>query len=513
MKLDPIIGLEIHAELNTRTKMFCDSLNDSDEKHPNINICPVCMGHPGTLPVINQEAVKKVIQVGLALGGTTPEFSQFDRKNYFYPDLPKGYQISQYEHPLVSGGVIEVRGRPIRITRVHLEEDTGRLIHNSKSGGTLVDFNRAGVPLMELVTEPDLRTGSEVREFGETLQQILRYIGASSADMEKGQMRVEVNISLIPANTSRISQIPEGKEKEYIRGIDGQFVHIRDLGTKVEIKNINSFKFAADAVDYEIERQSKVLDDGGSVVQETRGWNERKGESFSQRLKEGSHDYRYFPEPDLPPLSISRELVQKLQGSLPELPKQKQVRFTDEYGIDEKIASVIVREKTLADYFENIVSELKEWEQSLGESKKKNGIKLASNFLVGDFLRLLNETATPVLETLITPENFGEFISYIAEDEVSSVAAKIVFEEMFRTGRDPSDIIAEKNLAQVSDAGKLEESVKKVIEMHPKPVADYKNGAQNALQFLVGQVMKETKGAANPKMVQDIMKKLIVGSE
>ncbi|OGZ99380.1 MAG: glutaminyl-tRNA synthase (glutamine-hydrolyzing) subunit B [Candidatus Sungbacteria bacterium RIFCSPHIGHO2_02_FULL_46_12] len=513
MKLDPIIGLEIHAELNTRTKMFCDSLNDPDEKHPNINICPVCMGHPGTLPVINQEAVKKVIQVGLALGGTTPEFSQFDRKNYFYPDLPKGYQISQYEHPLVSGGVIEVRGRPIRITRVHLEEDTGRLIHNSKSGGTLVDFNRAGVPLMELVTEPDLRTGSEVREFGETLQQILRYIGASSADMEKGQMRVEVNISLIPANTSRISQIPEGKEKEYIRGIDGQFVHIRDLGTKVEIKNINSFKFAADAVDYEIERQSKVLDDGGSVVQETRGWNERKGESFSQRLKEGSHDYRYFPEPDLPPLSISRELVQKLQGSLPELPKQKQVRFTDEYGIDEKIASVIVREKTLADYFENIVSELKEWEQSLGESKKKNGIKLASNFLVGDFLRLLNETATPVLETLITPENFGEFISYIAEDEVSSVAAKIVFEEMFRTGRDPSDIIAEKNLAQVSDAGKLEESVKKVIEMHPKPVADYKNGAQNALQFLVGQVMKETKGAANPKMVQDIMKKLIVGSE
>ena len=513
MKLDPIIGLEIHAELNTRTKMFCDSLNDPDEKHPNINICPVCMGHPGTLPVINQEAVKKVIQVGLALGGTTPEFSQFDRKNYFYPDLPKGYQISQYEHPLVSGGVIEVRGRPIRITRVHLEEDTGRLIHNSKSGGTLVDFNRAGVPLMELVTEPDLRTGSEVREFGETLQQILRYIGASSADMEKGQMRVEVNISLIPANTSRISQIPEGKEKEYIRGIDGQFVHIRDLGTKVEIKNINSFKFAADAVDYEIERQSKVLDDGGSVVQETRGWNERKGESFSQRLKEGSHDYRYFPEPDLPPLSISRELVQKLQGSLPELPKQKQVRFTDEYGIDEKIASVIVREKTLADYFENIVSELKEWEQSLGESKKKNGIKLASNFLVGDFLRLLNETATPVPETLITPENFGEFISYIAEDEVSSVAAKIVFEEMFRTGRDPSDIIAEKNLAQVSDAGKLEESVKKVIEMHPKPVADYKNGAQNALQFLVGQVMKETKGAANPKMVQDIMKKLIVGSE
>ncbi|KKU52255.1 MAG: Aspartyl/glutamyl-tRNA(Asn/Gln) amidotransferase subunit B [Parcubacteria group bacterium GW2011_GWA2_47_10] len=477
MKLDPIIGLEIHAELNTRTKMFCDSLNDPDEKHPNINICPVCMGHPGTLPVINQEAVKKVIQVGLALGGTTPEFSQFDRKNYFYPDLPKGYQISQYEHPLVSGGVIEVRGRPIRITRVHLEEDTGRLIHNSKSGGTLVDFNRAGVPLMELVTEPDLRTGSEVREFGETLQQILRYIGASSADMEKGQMRVEVNVSLIPANASRISQIPEGKEKEYIRGIDGQFVHIRDLGTKVEIKNINSFKFAADAVDYEIERQSKVLDDGGSVVQETRGWNERKGESFSQRLK------------------------------------QKQVRFTDEYGIDEKIASVIVREKTLADYFENIVSELKEWEQSLGESKKKNGIKLASNFLVGDFLRLLNETATPVLETLITPENFGEFISYIAEDEVSSVAAKIVFEEMFRTGRDPSDIIAEKNLAQVSDAGKLEESVKKVIEMHPKPVADYKNGAQNALQFLVGQVMKETKGAANPKMVQDIMKKLIVGSE
>ncbi len=482
-KYEPVIGLEIHAELKTKTKMFCDSLNDPDEKHPNINICPVCMGHPGTLPVANKEAIKKVIQVGLALGGTIPEFSQFDRKNYFYPDLPKGYQISQYEHPLVSGGAIEIQGKPIRITRVHLEEDTGRLIHDSKGGGTLVDFNRAGVPLMELVTEPDFRSGAEVREFGESLQQILRYLGASDADMEKGQMRVEVNISLRE----------EGTEA---------------FGTKVEIKNINSFKFAADAVDYEIARQSALLDEGGKVVQETRGWNERKGESFSQRLKEGSHDYRYFPEPDIPPLSISREFVRELQASLPELPKQKKARFVDEYKIDENIAGVIARDKDLAGYFENVVSELKEWGQSSADAEKKTGVRLAANFMTGDFLRLLNETLTPIPETIITPENFGEFIAIVANGTVSSSSAKVVFEEMFRTGRDPSDIIEEKKLTQISDAGALESIVKKIIELHPKPVLDYKNGIEQSLQFLVGQVMKETKGTANPKVAQEIIKKL-----
>ena len=258
MRYEPVIGLEIHVELKTKTKMFCFSLNDPDEKHPNLNVCPVCMGHPGTLPVINQEAVKKVIQVGLALGGEIPGFPQFDRKNYFYPTLPKGYQISQYEHPLVKGGHLDVLGKRIRIRRVHLEEDTGRLMHDKETGASLVDFNRAGIPLMELVTEPDLRSGAEVKKFGEKLQMILRYLEASDADMEKGEMRVEVNISLRP----------EGSE---------------ELGTKVEIKNINSFKFAADAVDYEVKRQTALLEKGEKAIQETRGWNEKIQETFPQR--------------------------------------------------------------------------------------------------------------------------------------------------------------------------------------------------------------------------------------
>ena len=312
MNYEAVIGLEIHAELKTKTKMFCQSRNDPDELHPNSNICPVCMAHPGTLPVINRDAVDKVIAVGLALNGTIPEFSQFDRKHYFYPDLPKGYQISQYEHPLVSGGTLDIGTRRINITRVHLEEDTGRLMHENTdvSGGpstgsgqraSLVDYNRAGVPLMELVTEPDFRTGEEVIRFGEELQKILRYVGASDADMEKGQMRVEANISLRPV----------GEQKFGLNRSEGSLGRTDSLGesvlgTKVEIKNINSFKYAADAVDFEIKRQTAVLEAGESVIQETRGWNEHKEESFSQRKKESAHDYRYFPEPDLPPLVLSR---------------------------------------------------------------------------------------------------------------------------------------------------------------------------------------------------------------
>ncbi|KKS38249.1 MAG: Aspartyl/glutamyl-tRNA(Asn/Gln) amidotransferase subunit B [Parcubacteria group bacterium GW2011_GWA2_42_14] len=512
----PVIGLEIHAELNTKTKMFCDSLNDPDEKHPNLNICPVCMGHPGTLPVINQEAVKKVIQVGLALGGEIPEFSQFDRKNYFYPDLPKGYQISQYKYPLVQGGVLEIGGKKIRITRIHLEEDAGRLIHEggpSTSPGrqaSLVDFNRAGRPLMELVTEPDLRSGEDVRVFGEKLQQILRYVGASNADMEKGEMRVEVNISLRQIPNPK-SQIPNKSEIQNSNDPN-------TFGTKVEIKNINSFKYAEDAVNYEIKRQTEILESGGKIVQETRGWNERKGESFSQRSKEESHDYRYFPEPDLPPLNISRELVEELKGSLRELPEAKKLRFIDEYGIDAKLAEIIVREKALADYFESVVSEVKEWEASTPETIKVqpsaggqtlNLARLAANFITGDFLKLLHETSASVSETLITPENFGEFLTYLAEDKISSAGAKIVFEEMFRTGADPSEIIRDKNMLQVKDSSELEAIIKKIIEANPKPVDDYKKGAQNSLQFLMGQVMKETKGRANPKMVQDLIQKFI----
>src|SRR3990167_9179619 len=302
MKYEPVIGLEIHVQLKTRTKMFCYSKNDPDEEHPNINICPICISHPGTLPVINEEAVKKVIMTGLALNGEIPEFSQFDRKNYFYPDLPKGYQISQYQHPLVKGGSLSILDRIIRITRIHLEEDTGRLIHDLKTNSTLVDFNRAGVPLMELVTEPDFRTGEEVKEFGEELQKILRYVEASDADMEKGQMRVEVNISL--TTKEGLKRFEESFGRPDSHGESG-------LGTKVEIKNINSFKYAADAVNYEVRRQTGLLERGEKVAQETRGWDENKEETFSQRSKEEAHDYRYFPEPDLPPLNLSREFVEE----------------------------------------------------------------------------------------------------------------------------------------------------------------------------------------------------------
>lgn len=484
MNYEPVIGLEIHAELKTKTKMFCRTRNDPDERHPNMNICPVCMGHPGTLPVINREAVKKVIKVGLALHGTIPEFSQFDRKQYFYPDLPKGYQISQYEHPLVSGGELAIGGKIIHITRVHLEEDTGRLSHDTKNGISLVDFNRAGVPLMELVTEPDFRAGDEVIQFGEELQRILRYLDASDANMEKGQMRVEVNISLRPKGTEA-------------------------FGTKVEIKNINSFKYAADAVDFEVKRQTAALESGESVVQETRGWNEHKGESFSQRKKESAHDYRYFPEPDLPPLSILREMVDEIRAELPELPAQKRIRFEREYGIAPASIEVMARDKALADYFEEVMSEFAEHDKETPEKPTRNLASTVAAFLTQDFLRLLREKSAEVREVRISAENFAELALYAAENKISNLAAKEVLEEMFASGDDPSDIIEKKGLWQISDAGDIEEIARHVLEGNPKAVEDYRAGKSSSLQFMVGQVMKESRGKANPTLAQEILQRLL----
>jgi aspartyl-tRNA(Asn)/glutamyl-tRNA(Gln) amidotransferase subunit B len=490
MEYEPVIGLEIHVELKTTIKMFCQSLNDPLELHPNINICPVCMGHPGTLPVINEEAVKKVIAVGLALDGTIPEFSQFDRKQYFYPDLPKGYQISQYQHPLVSGGWLDIPlgdGRKrIHITRVHLEEDTGRLSHDPQNGYSFVDFNRAGVPLMELVTEPDFRTGEEVIEFGEELQRILRYVGASDADMEKGQMRVEVNISVRPTGS-------------------------QTFGTKVEVKNINSFKFAAAAVDFEVKRQVAVLEAGECVVQETRGWNENKGESFSQRKKESAHDYRYFPEPDLPPLSLSRELVEGIKAQIPELPAQKRERFGREYGLDLAIVEILVRDKMFAGYFEEVASELSQHskEMPVGEKSSRNLASIAAAFLTQDFLRLLREKSAAIADIRITSENFGELILYVAENKISNLAAKEVLEEMFASGDDPSDIIERKGLWQISDTSELEDMVRGVMGRNEQAVQEIKGGKTATLQFLVGQVMKDSRGKANPKVVQELLRKII----
>ncbi|MBM3251063.1 MAG: Asp-tRNA(Asn)/Glu-tRNA(Gln) amidotransferase subunit GatB, partial [Candidatus Nealsonbacteria bacterium] len=402
MKYQPIIGLEIHIELKTDSKMFCSCKNDPDEKRPNFNICPICLGHPGTLPVINKEAVRKVIKTGLSLNCKIPKKSKFDRKNYFYPDLPKGYQISQYDMPfckegylelaevrppLISGGRTSQKFKKIRIARVHLEEDTGRLVHEDKN--SLVDFNRAGIPLMELVTEPDITSAKEARKFAEEFQLILRYLDVSNADMEKGQMRVEVNISLLPVK----SQIPN------------------KLGTKVEIKNLNSFRNVEKAIEYEIKRQTGVLNKRKKIIQETRGWDDVKGVTVSQRKKEEAHDYRYFPEPDLPTLHLDEDFVNSARMGIPETPSQKRKRFVREYGLELKDIEIFVNNKYLGDYFEKTMSELANWikEGDLKKAPSKQEFlkltNLAVNYIVTDFWSLFDKVSIEELEQKIKPEN------------------------------------------------------------------------------------------------------------
>ncbi|OHB19635.1 MAG: glutaminyl-tRNA synthase (glutamine-hydrolyzing) subunit B [Parcubacteria group bacterium RIFCSPHIGHO2_02_FULL_40_12] len=489
MNYEPVIGLEIHAQLKTKTKMFCDSKNDSDEKHPNVNICPICTGQPGTLPVANLEAIKKTILLGMALDCRIAEHTFFERKNYFYPDLPKGYQISQYQAPLCERGELNIKGKKIRVRRVHIEEDTGRLFHDPKGKYSLIDFNRAGVPLLELVTEPDLHSGEEVRKFGEELQMILRYLGISDADMQKGQMRVEVNMSLRKSG-----------EK---------------LGTKVELKNINSFRYAAQAVDYEIKRQTEVLEDGKKVIQETRGWDEVKQKTFSQRTKEEAQDYRYFPEPDLPPINTKDLGLEGIRAMLVELPSQRRERFKKLYNLPEHDIEVLTLNKQLGDYFEKVVSELNAWDK-LSHLKKppkeheEKLIKLAANYLITELAKLLYERGTGLEEMdyiKITPENFAEFIARIYHQEVSSSGAQALLKEMFETGEDPSVIIEKKDLAQVSDAEELAQAAQEVIAENPKPVEDYRKGKKESLQFLVGLVMKKTKGKANPQVAREILEK------
>ncbi|MBI3273772.1 MAG: Asp-tRNA(Asn)/Glu-tRNA(Gln) amidotransferase subunit GatB [Candidatus Colwellbacteria bacterium] len=497
-KYKPVIGLEIHAELKTKTKMFCDSLNDPDEKHPNINICPICLSHPGTLPVANEDAVQKVIMAGLALGCHIEKETFFERKNYFYPDLPKGYQISQYQKPLCYGGRLKVGDKEIRITRIHLEEDAGRLYHPAGADYSLVDFNRAGVPLMELVTEPDFETGAEVRKFAEELQLILRYLGVSDADMEKGQMRVEVNISVARSNEKQI----ESK-----------------LGTKVEVKNINSIKFATDAVDYEIKRQSELLERGESIKQETRGWDENKKSTFSQRSKEEAHDYRYFPEPDLPPLKIQEIknteegiFIDEIKSQIPELPQQRRERFAKQYGLPERDIELFTADKSLGGYFEHIATELSSFDK-LGHLKKpelkhqSKLFKLASNYLITELKRMAEEVNAEPSDTKVSPEMLADLVVRIFHGEISSSGAQTILKEMFTTGSSPGKIIEEKDLVQLSNVGDLEMAAEKVIADNPKAVEDYKNGKEASLKFLIGMVMRETKGRANPQVVEGILKK------
>ncbi|MDO8504345.1 MAG: Asp-tRNA(Asn)/Glu-tRNA(Gln) amidotransferase subunit GatB [Candidatus Liptonbacteria bacterium] len=458
----PTMGLEIHAELNTRTKMFCDSLNDPDEKHANINVCPVCLGHPGCLPVVNKKAIESVIRVGLALGGKIAPVTKFDRKNYFYPDLPKGYQISQYDKPLVLGG--ELCG--IRITRIHLEEDAGNLLHDSE-GKTLVDFNRAGVPLMELVTEPDIRSAEQAVNFGKELQRILRYLGVSDANMEKGEMRMEVNISM-------------------------------NMGTKAEIKNINSFKAVEGAIAYETIRQTELLEkgEGEKIRQETRGWDDVKRITVSQRSKENAHEYRYFPDPDLPAFKTEVFDIEQLRAELPELPDAKRKRFASEYKLSGTQADLLADDLELADYYEEAVSELKE------KTSKPDSV-LLYNYLTSDLKGLLKEDEVDLKDSKVAPEHLAHLVYVLLDGKVTTRQAKDMLRKMHETGEDVEALV---NAQESIGEDALSLAVEAAIAENPNAVADYKKGKLASLQFLVGQVMKKTKGGAKPDELQKLLR-------
>ena len=472
----PIIGLEIHAELKTQTKMFCSCKNDPDEEHPNVNICPVCMAHPGALPVINKKAVENVIKVGLALDGKIADFTEFDRKNYFYPDIPKGYQISQYKYPIVSEGSL----LGVDITRVHLEEDTGTNKHfdgdtsiSLSAGYSLIDFNRAGVPLMELVTKPVIHNAKTAGNFARELQLLLRYLDVSEANMEKGEMRVEANISL-----------SFDKNK---------------FGTKVEVKNLNSFRSVEKAIAYEIKRMEELYETGkeSEIVQETRGWDESKQKTFSQRKKESSHDYRYFPEPDLPKMKLHEAFdLKKMKKELPELPAEKRARYKKDFGIKDEDTEVYINDPVLSSWFEEVA-------KILGDT---DSIKLASNYITSDYVGL--KKTNPEVK-LIKPENFAELIKMAKGGYISSRATKDIMGRIVINDESPEKIAQEEGLLQQNDEGALKEVIQKIIDANPKVVADYKGGKGQALMSLVGQVMKETKGSANPEVTKKLLVNLL----
>ncbi len=464
----PTIGLEVHAELATRTKMFCDSLNDPDEKHPNVNVCPVCMGHPGTLPVPNRKAIEHVIKVGFALGGTPNAHSRFDRKNYFYPDLPKAYQISQSGQPLVLGGTL----KGIKINHIHLEEDAGKLVHDDVSGGTLVDYNRASVPLMELVTEPDIHTAEDAVAFMKELQLILRYLGASDADLERGQMRADANISISPDDT---------------------------LGTRAEVKNLNSFNSVFQAINYEIKRQTEILDKGEAVHQETRGWDDAKAKTTSQRSKEEAQDYRYFPEPDIPPFETKVFDLEALRDSIPELPAQKRARFVREYDLDERAADALAGELAAANYFEEAVSEFR-------EEVPEGSIATIYNYLSSDLRGLMNQAGISFADLKVGPDHLAALTVLINQKKITSRQAKDMLAKMFETGADPKEIMESENIG-LGDADEVEAVVLAVIAEHHAAVADYKKGKLASLQFLIGQAMAKLKGRAQPDMLREIFEK------
>jgi len=472
MPYEPIIGMEVHAELLTASKMFCGCDAHVFGAAPNTHVCPVCLGLPGVLPVINREAVEYTLMAGLALHCQIAGFSVFARKNYTYPDLPKGYQISQYELPLCTAGWLEVevngQGKRIGVTRAHLEEDTAKLTHAGEC--SLVDFNRAGVSLLEVVSEPDIRSPEEARQYLITLQQILRYLGVSSADMEKGAMRCEANVSLRPLGSA-------------------------PFGTKVEVKNLNSFRSVKLALEYEIERQARVLDAGGAVEQVTMGWDEASNRTVVQRSKEYADDYRYFPEPDLPPLEISREWAAEIRSRLPELPDAKRARFIADYGLDTRQAEVLVQERAVADYFEQVVA-------AYG-----GAAPAVAPWISGELFRLLRAQGLEMADAPVPAAALADLLILVDEGKINPSIGKQVLARMFSSGRSAAEIVEAEGLAQVSDAATLEAAVRKVLAAHPDEVAKYREGKTQIIAWLMGQVMRETRGKANPQLVRELLER------
>jgi aspartyl-tRNA(Asn)/glutamyl-tRNA(Gln) amidotransferase subunit B len=475
-----IIGMEVHAQLLTRSKMFCGCDAEVFGAEPNIHVCPVCLGMPGALPVVNRRAVEQAVMVGLALRCEIAETAVFSRKNYFYPDLPKAYQISMYDFPLCRHGWVEVEteesaSHRIRIRRVHLEEDTAKSFHAGDH--SLVDFNRSGLPLLEIVTEPDIRTPEEARQYLVELRTILRYLGVSTADMEKGAMRCEANVSL---------RLPGARE----------------FGTKVEVKNLNSFRSVKQALEYEIERQSGVLAAGGRVLQVTMGWDERHGRTVEQRSKETSEDYRYFPEPDLPPLHLSRAWVDEIASALPELPDAKRERFVTEYDLPPADAAILAGDRDVAAYFERAVA-----------AGAEHGVsaRSVSNWLTGELFRLLNAENVEIGEVAVKPTALAELVALVEDGTITANTAKSVLAEMFTTGRVPGEIVEEKGLAQVSDEQALARIVDEILEANAEQVARYQAGKVTLLQWFVGQVMRATRGKANPQVVRDLLQEKLGG--
>ncbi len=479
-----VIGLECHAQLNTRSKMFCRCSTDYSGGLPNTHVCPVCMGMPGVLPVINAQAVEYTIMTGLALNCSIPERAKFDRKNYPYPDLMKGYQVSEYDQPLCLAGYVdvEVDGKKtrIRVNRVHLEEDTARLLHRNEDFGdnySLLDINRAGMPLMEIVTEPDARSPQEAVAYLMKLRQTLRYLGVSEADMESGNFRCEPNLSLRPRGS-------------------------KEFGSKVELKNLNSFRAALRGMEFEVERQAKILSEGGRVPSETRGWREDIQETASQRSKEQAHDYRYFPEPDLPPIHVSRSTVEELRARLPELPDSRRARLIDDYGLSDYEANLLTESRARAEFFEAALYA----EESPSPERVRARAKPISNWLLGDLGKLLNAANLEINESKVQPSQLSDLVNLIEGGKISGTAAKQVIEEMFNSGKDPSVVVAEKGLGQIEDAGLVEGIVAKVLEANAQAIADYRAGKAAALNILMGQVMKETRGRANAAQVQSLLR-------